>query len=755
MKEGLPGVIGLGWWMLMKPVRLHRRLKALGVEPNARPWVPWDQGGVARAYLLRMVALLVLGNLVPLLVFYPLVLLGMQVDWWRVVVGVAFGLAVGVTGGAIGGVAGGAAGGVAVGLAMAVTVGIAFGASTPLFDRVEKGLAVCTAFTVALTVVSRSVYGVALGVPVVVARGVSICLAVGAGAATWVAMASAMRVGVAPAATVGLAGGVFVALAFSLQFFRLPLTVLEIPTQFLLYGFARSGRASLHLVPVLHHDLSYIPHPFLADHILLGADQQPDIAREVLEACAIAPGQRKAGQRALARLQARSLQRLATNQEWASLSELSGPWLPGVEGASPALLSFREVARYAAAASAHTNPRHQLQQLDQARLRLTSAENALLGASALESTALIPVLARWRAILDAQASAVQQAAQATLPNPFRAGRPLSPDEGAETFRGRAPIAQRIGQLLADPSQHPTLVLLGPRRCGKTSLLKMLPVLLPDALVVFIDLQDNPTDSPRAFFQAIAKQAREAAQRDRRFSVPALPDGPPFEAASAWLDALERAAGSHRVLLCFDEFERLETLFPGDRAELLKLMGLLRGIAQHRRAVRLLVAGVAPFDELDLMWSDHFIGAHELRVEHLDPETSVGLLTGPADDFPPDTIPRDVAAEISRRADGQPYLLQLYGQHLVLRLDNTRRRAATLDDLDPVEEELLSTGASYFRFTFSDCTPDRQALLRRLAEGEAVALSRQDQRWLQRRAIVTAEGRIRVPVFARWIRDVAE
>jgi predicted AAA+ superfamily ATPase len=46
-------------------------------------------------------------------------------------------------------------------------------------------------------------------------------------------------------------------------------------------------------------------------------------------------------------------------------------------------------------------------------------------------------------------------------------------------------------ILGDPAQGAALALIGPRRCGKTSLLNMLPLKLPDALVVFFDTQNNP------------------------------------------------------------------------------------------------------------------------------------------------------------------------------------------------------------------------------------------------------------------------
>ncbi len=80
----------------------------------------------------------------------------------------------------------------------------------------------------------------------------------------------------------------------------------------------------------------------------------------------------------------------------------------------------------------------------------------------------------------------------------------------------------------------------------------------------------------------------------------------LEAARDWLEALEQRPGRDRVLLCLDEFERLEEVVgekPETKQQLVQLMGLLRATIQHRRRVRLLVAGNSTFEELGPLWND--------------------------------------------------------------------------------------------------------------------------------------------------------
>src|ERR1035438_2836594 len=64
-------------------------------------------------------------------------------------------------------------------------------------------------------------------------------------------------------------------------------------------------------------------------------------------------------------------------------------------------------------------------------------------------------------------------------NPFRVFEPLSAEAGPELFRGREHAVHEIEDALADADNAVSLQLLAPRRAGKTSLLKMLPGMLPD------------------------------------------------------------------------------------------------------------------------------------------------------------------------------------------------------------------------------------------------------------------------------------
>jgi energy-coupling factor transporter ATP-binding protein EcfA2 len=124
------------------------------------------------------------------------------------------------------------------------------------------------------------------------------------------------------------------------------------------------------------------------------------------------------------------------------------------------------------------------------------------------------------------------------------------------FRGRERTVAQVEQLLTDANNH-AMALIGPRRCGKSSLLNMLPVLLPDSIIVQFDLQDNPADTPMRFYQGLAKVTQSQARRSHNLELPGLYDtgASPIEALKQWFEQLENFTPVPRILLCIDEFEK--------------------------------------------------------------------------------------------------------------------------------------------------------------------------------------------------------
>lgn len=430
---------------------------------------------------------------------------------------------------------------------------------------------------------------------------------------------------------------------------------------------------------------------------------------------------------------------------------LAGEWLPTAESASQGILVFRDIAKYIEAARLASTAHQRQKYLNDAQLELRRLPIVLAEESKERRAAFAPLQPIWQEKLDELCAKADAETANSVPNPFLT-QPLRTDSGVEVFVGRDDLIRTLDTILADPQQRNSLALLGPRRCGKSSLLRMLPLKLPDAVPVFFDLQDNPATTPAQFFSAIASRAAEQARRERDLVLPKLAPNPDITAFAQWLEQVDTALGSRRLLLCIDEFERLPDLFPGDHRALLQLMGLFRATVQNRRNIRLLVAGVAPFDELDAIWSDHLINLRELRVEHLDPDSALRLLTRPIPGF--NAIPEPIAREVITRTGCQPLLLQLYGSMLVDRLNAEQRTEATPDDLAAVDRAVREEGnaVNHFRNIYDSAPDEARAVLLALSDASAPSpkMSSATRRYLLRRCFITPEGVPRIPVFFDWV-----
>jgi hypothetical protein len=115
-----------------------------------------------------------------------------------------------------------------------------------------------------------------------------------------VALLTAFLIAAAASSSVadGVTFSIYVGVGFFASLFRLPILVLEMIVQTAArYWNAITGRKCLKWVPVLYHELSYLPHPFLEGHLLAEADADPLLTRRVLDACSITRGQTRTGRK--------------------------------------------------------------------------------------------------------------------------------------------------------------------------------------------------------------------------------------------------------------------------------------------------------------------------------------------------------------------------------------------------------------------------------------------------------------------------
>ena len=512
---------------------------------------------------------------------------------------------------------------------------------------------------------------------------------------------------------------------------------------------------TLAYVPVLYNEQSHMPHPLLARHLLLDFDQYGDLprTRAVLQACAVAPGQRWV-RFSIGSLFYKALANdLAERATIARFREMTRVTQAEVLGA----FTNAYVVRYLHATTCHIqnaidfdDRTYSAGNFADARRMLdelwdTLERDQLPGWQDLCSTVLA-----WKALVRSLERDRLTSDCGALRSPYRPGEALSPERGGEVFRGRDAIVTEIARIVSGQDSNGSVVLTAPRRYGKTSLLRMLPVLIPETLFVFFDLQDNPTDSAHGFFTALARRTQEASEEWGQVKLPSLPDGSPFESARHWFELLETNSGGVSIVFCFDEFERLEKLFPGDERELHKLMGLFRSITQYHHRVRLLISGAARFSELGRLWDDHFVNVQELTLERLDHDTTRQLLMCPVPTFPSGVIGEAVADEIFNRTGGQPFLLQVYGDQLVRLLNEEQRRLSGVQDVAAVEQRVQNRWKYFFRDLYEEAPPHIQETLVELAHDRTERPDQDEAAWLRDHDLLNEDGSFAIPSFAAWL-----
>jgi hypothetical protein len=355
-----------------------------------------------------------------------------------------------------------------------------------------------------------------------------------------------------------------------------------------------------------------------------------------------------------------------------------------------------------------------------------------------------------------------------LLNPFTFGNPLR--DRAELFKGRRRFVDEVYRLVLDRNR-PTLVLHGPRRCGKSSFLLNLQRLLPSDLIpVYVDLQASGITNSEADFCYGLLRAIVRDCRSQRISLMALPQRKefyeaPYPLLEDWLEDALPALGRRRLLLTLDEFEKLGTALTEQRLSV-GLLDELRSLIQHQERLAFLFSGVQTLAELGPNWSSYFISVVPMEMLYLEPQEAEDLMLDPDPDFDL-RYDTGILPEILRLTRCQPYLLQLLGSAMVTQANLAHTQRITFPLLQAAIEMALTQGDPYFTNVWTEFTGTTaaeilagQAYLQRLASDRPPPdLSHPDTQNAIRRlhryhVIETVEGndRIEIPLIEQWVRE---
>jgi hypothetical protein len=642
-----------------------------------------------------------------------------------------------------------------VGMTLGVPVGIAYG--EPL------DISVGTAFGVML----GTTLGVAMGIAVTAAAGVSAWMAAGVGGLLFGAivgpvggLAGGFRVGVAT----GASAGISFFLAFLLTYFRVLGYLVDVVLATVVYFAARWRPASAlklwRLHPLTWNEVIWLPLPFAGPMLsqLTRLDRKRAL-REIAFVAAQRPRHRAAAQDALIEvalddLRAESVEEMAAVTE--RLQWTADPSLQLPARLTAALHNFDRTSQHAGQYLTLHSPYRQSHALDRAREDVERIQSQLIAAGGPTAARLLHAATEWDNLLRKEAEAFQSrvAGIIGIPNPFVVGSPVT-EHQATVFAGRHDIVQQLEECMLGAHQALTILLHGPRRMGKTSILKQLPRLLgPDFAPALVDCQ-NPaiTDSAAALLRYLTREI-STGLRLRGYALEPLKaeqlQREPYATFDDWLDAVDLGIPHRlRVVLCLDEYENLQRIIDAGWGE--AFLDALRHILQHRPKMVLIFIGAHTFSEQGAAWTRRFLSAQRVRVSFLTREEVIPLLTKPVPEFNM-TYADGALDALVHATHGQPFLTQVVAFQLVELLNSQQRKMATPDDVEAAIDRALVRNSEYFESVWLEAGPEGQMVLRSVAHGQQVPAFSRACTLLREHDILTSNETFAVPMFERWVRQ---
>ncbi len=362
-------------------------------------------------------------------------------------------------------------------------------------------------------------------------------------------------------------------------------------------------------------------------------------------------------------------------------------------------------------------------------------------------------------------------------NPYSL-RPVTGD----SFYGRSTELRNLIDNLRHVRPGEAVLLWGPRRIGKTSLLKEFQQRVmnsEDYILAFVDMQRLSGRSTTMFLLDIIKEIAKAID-DPRTKPPSLArmKRDPLGYFRGFIENAPALQEKYLVII-LDEFQLLSHL-QDDQVSLADINRYFRGLIQHRGGLSIIFSGGGVLDHLLKQPEASFMleVARQQKVGCLHPSAARDLIVRPAQRVQYDPA---VVQALLDLTDGHPYYLQWICGELILRADRGERPFIGQEQLQEILTEWMPLqGEQFFNHLWGSSTgfsaeqqEQQKLILTILAQHtpvngwmDAVEIGRfvadvlpegrlwhllQDLGKMDTLLVDNEQYRIRMPLFAQWMR----
>ena len=219
-------------------------------------------------------------------------------------------------------------------------------------------------------------------------------------------------------------------------------------------------------------------------------------------------------------------------------------------------------------------------------------------------------------------------------NPYIAGAPVT---DPALFYGREDVFAWIEQSIAGRHASNTLVIHGQRRVGKTSVLKLLHLRLPDRFVpVFFDLQGRTHTSMDRFLWRLAREIVHTLRSRLQADLP-RPEQQPFTSdpeyfVGGFMADVRSAIGEDKsVVVVFDEFDTLEEPTAKEMLgqHLVPFFSRILQTAENLNFVFSIGSSGHKLEHMQAGYTDFFRSALYKKISFLTPDQTKRLIVEPA------------------------------------------------------------------------------------------------------------------------------